>query len=382
MALWPAVQPDLNPSPERLADTTTWMQMSVLSVFFFFTVIFVGLRLYARVVITKSFGKDDVALCLAALCSIGGWSLFLVQSLHGLGRHIETLSFEEGQVFRVCGFFLTMVVSNWGMCSLKTAIGFNLLRFCDDKLWRRYPWVIWGLLGIIWCYTFIYWVFALTHCDPVHRFWDLTAKGTCIPLPKYIKIAMGNTVLATSTDVFLALVPIPVIWRIKHSVKVRMYLIAILSLGYFSVGMGVVKTIYQQKFSSNRDKTYHLNVPFWSFLQLQLGIMAACCVALRPLVHRILGLSSHRSTAGPSNFGNPSGAPLSVGSQRMRDLPRSKDDDLVDEIELEEGHGGVTLHPEDGSRTGGHNIYGIALGVTESEEAILKGGREEVHDRK
>lgn len=68
MALWPAnLVPVLNPSPERVADTTTAMQMGVLTVFEVLGLVFVGLRVYARAVVSKSLGRDDIALCIAAV---------------------------------------------------------------------------------------------------------------------------------------------------------------------------------------------------------------------------------------------------------------------------------------------------------------------------
>lgn len=71
MALWPAnLVPDLNPSPERIADTTTATQMGVLTTFEVLGLVFVGLRVYARAAVSKSFGRDDVALCIAAVWSM------------------------------------------------------------------------------------------------------------------------------------------------------------------------------------------------------------------------------------------------------------------------------------------------------------------------
>jgi hypothetical protein len=89
------------------------------------------------------------------------------------------------------------------------------------------------LVAIVWIYTFVYWILHLTHCTPLKKYWDLSIKdGKCRPIGLFVKIAMGNTILATSTDVFFALVPIPVVWHIRLSIRVRLYLIGVLSLGY------------------------------------------------------------------------------------------------------------------------------------------------------
>ena len=67
--------------------------------------------------------------------------------MHGFGHHIETIPFDDAVIFRKTSYFITMTTSNWGMCALKTAIAFNLLRFCDVQIWSRYRWIIWSLLG-------------------------------------------------------------------------------------------------------------------------------------------------------------------------------------------------------------------------------------------
>jgi len=220
----------------------------------------------------------------------------------------------------------------------------------------------------------------------VKKYWDLSVKdGNCRPVGLFVKIATGNTILATSTDVFFALVPIPVVWHIRLSIRVRLYLIAVLSLGYFSVGLGVVKAIWQQQFSAEKDKTYHLNVPFWTFLQLQVGIIAASCVALRPLVHRVLGFSSVHSA--DDNYGSEQQPTISGGDAKYRRRTKLRKehplDVTVDEFELgvhNKDHGyGVAVSTIDERGVGEpprtpetRSVYSAGPGGTGSAEAIVR----------
>ncbi|GJC90463.1 hypothetical protein ColLi_13301 [Colletotrichum liriopes] len=41
------------------------------------------------------------------------------------------------------------------------------------------------------------------------------------------------------------------------------------------------------------DKTFHYHIFVWGFLQIQMGIIAACAPALRPLLASLLRLTSH-----------------------------------------------------------------------------------------
>lgn len=297
MALWPKnITLDLNPSQEKLNDTTTGLQMGICSTLYVLAIVFAGPRLYVRTVMTKSFGRDDVFLIIALCLLTAGFTLMCVQAANGLGRHIDLIPLDQAQTFRMVGWFMTLCVANLGMSALKTAIGFNVLRFCSDELiWPWYKYLVWGVLGIVWAYTCIFFGVTWQHCRPFPRFWNLTiTEGYCVTPPVYAQWGLSNSACNIVTDVLFAILPVPIIWRILLSTRVRLYLIGVLSLGYVSVALGVVKVTYQLAFVGQRNKTYHLNVPFWAFLQLSAGIVTASCVALRPLLNKVLHINDSR----------------------------------------------------------------------------------------
>jgi hypothetical protein len=58
------------------------------------------------------------------------------------------------------------------------------------------------------------------------------------------------------TDVLLATLPIPIIWNLQINRRQKISLIGVLSLGYFAVGLGVVKAIKQVQLPKDRDSTW------------------------------------------------------------------------------------------------------------------------------
>nr|XP_036579392.1 uncharacterized protein CTRU02_10638 [Colletotrichum truncatum]KAF6786939.1 integral membrane protein [Colletotrichum truncatum] len=114
--------------------------------------------------------------------------------------------------------------------------------------------------------------------------------------PTFTSLAVANLSLAFNifTDVCFATLPIPIIWVLQMKLRTRVYLIVVLSLGYFAVIMGIIKTVYQIAQPSSKDGTFYQSIQFWGFLQLNLGIIAACAPALKPLVGRALKISSSR----------------------------------------------------------------------------------------
>ncbi|RNJ58055.1 hypothetical protein D7B24_005200 [Verticillium nonalfalfae] len=250
--------------PARAAESNTARIVSIVTVFHVLALTTIALRIYARVWVIRSPGADDWVMLLCAVCAMGGWSIFIIQAHYGLGKHQDTIETPDFKIFQHAGFWQSIISAAGALMWLKISIALNLLRLSQNK-W--YTWSLWA--------TIAFNIF---------------------------------------TDVVLATLPIPIIWNLQMKRRVRLSVIAILSLGYFAVAMGVVKAIYQIAYGSNPDKTFEQSVQFWGFLQLQLGIIAACAPALKPLVSRFLKLS----TAGDHRY--PSGrsqAPGSIGLQTI-----------------------------------------------------------------
>ncbi len=63
--------------PARAAESNTATLVSVLTIFHFLALVFVSLRVYARAIVIKTFGRDDVFMVLSAVrfpsIGNGGW---------------------------------------------------------------------------------------------------------------------------------------------------------------------------------------------------------------------------------------------------------------------------------------------------------------------
>ncbi|KAM0418440.1 hypothetical protein ACHAPD_004799 [Fusarium lateritium] len=119
----------------------------------------------------------------------------------------------------------------------------------------------------------------------------------------FIAFGLANSAFNIFTDIAFATLPVPLIWSLKMPLKTRIYLIIILSLGYGSAVMGLVKAISQMRYNPAGDNTYLYNIQFWGLLQLNVGIIAACAPSLRPLVKNILRLKSLAPIYGYSDYG-------------------------------------------------------------------------------
>ncbi|KAK1753603.1 hypothetical protein QBC47DRAFT_430405 [Echria macrotheca] len=294
----PGGPPPIPFDPVRAAEDNLGLILGVQSTFHFIALVFVALRIYARVFVVKAFGKDDICIVLSAICALGGWICFVLQGAVGLGKHQETISAADMIVFQHIGFWQSIISAILALAFLKLSIGFGLLRLSTHK-W--YSAALWATMAIVAAYSVLGLFTFFLHCSPMSAHWDPDIRPqTCYPLPLFITFALVNTSFNIATDVLFATYPVPVVWTLQMPRRTRMYLVGILSLGYFAVAMGILKAYYQLAFSKERDKTFNQHVQFWGFLQLNFGIIAACAATLKPLLNRFLHLGS---TAKPSGAG-------------------------------------------------------------------------------
>ncbi|KAK0614354.1 hypothetical protein B0T14DRAFT_437370 [Immersiella caudata] len=373
--------------------------LGVLTTFHFIALTFVALRLYARLFVVKAFGKDDACICVSALCALGGWIAFVIQGYNGLGRHLIVMVSDPVMTknFYHASFWQSIISAITALGFLKLSIGFGLLRLSTH---RWYNLAIWVTMGIVVAYSIMAWFTFFLQCNPMAAYWDASLipdpvnDPKCYPITLFIKFGLINTSFNIATDILFAAFPIPIILGLQMKTRTKMYLVLVLSLGYFAVGFGIAKAVYQIAFGGERDRWFEANVTFYGLqvtcplfcpnnptnrfsLQLNFGIIAACAATLKPLLNNILKLgSTHRSGTkgtGPSSlhtWGSRSFGQRQNGHERL-DTPsasRSRKDDLDtisndNDYELEHGkprardsemypvmgtQGGAPLYPGNG----------------------------------
>ncbi|WQF78849.1 hypothetical protein CDEST_03863 [Colletotrichum destructivum] len=281
--------------PAWAAESNTARILAVVTVFHVLALISVGLRVYARVWVIRAAGWDDLMIILSAVCAIGGWSIFIVQADHGLGKHFKTIDKKTDYVtFQHASFWQTIISATGALMWLKLSIALSLLRLSTTKWFK---WSLYAIIGIILFYSLGGMLALSVTCKPLSGYWDkFTNPPPKCHGPGYVNtFGMVNTAFNIFTDVVLSTLHVPIIWNLQMKLKLKLYAIGILSLGYFAVAMGIVKAYYQATADSDPDKTFNRNIQFWGFLQLQVGILAACAPTLKPLVNSLLDLSTHNS---------------------------------------------------------------------------------------
>ncbi|KAI4661546.1 uncharacterized protein J4E78_004335 [Alternaria triticimaculans] len=82
--------------------------------------------------------------------------------------------------------------------------------------------------------------------------------------------------------------------------------------------MGIVKAVVQNTKRGDPDQSFTNDIQFWGFLQVNVGIIAACAPSLKPLVGGILRLPSTQYSNSRSNFASGSNGQSSKSRLQSR----------------------------------------------------------------
>ncbi|KAK1990895.1 hypothetical protein LX36DRAFT_663814 [Colletotrichum falcatum] len=266
--------------------------------------------------------------------------VFVIQAFYGLGKHKDTISRPDQVVFLKVGFVQSIVSAIAALAFLKISIALSLLRLSRNKWYSR---TLWALIGFVVFYTIMAWLSFFLYCTPMEGYWDKSLKPKCYSIKLFVNFALVNTSFNIFTDVCFATLPIPIIWVLQMKLRTRIYLIGILSLGYLAVIMGIVKSFFQIAQPGNRDSTFLQSIQFWGFLQLNLGIIAACAPSLKPLVGRALKLNSSRFYNNDNLYENRyptgrTGRTVTITAAAKRQGYREQSSQSGPDFELEDGN--------------------------------------------
>ncbi|AEO68612.1 e0629435-eb59-45cf-9678-2ab46b64b916 [Thermothielavioides terrestris] len=359
--------------------------VGVVGVFCFLAITFVSLRIYVRVFMVRAFGVDDALIILACALALMSWICLVLQIPYGLGRHAVVIPVENRIKFERITFWKTVFSDGFALGLLRISMAISLLRLKKDLRWYR--WSLFAVMVFVVLYSIqaITWLFV--YCTPYSGWWEFQWMNPFDPRCKsftvFVDLVYWNVSCNIFTDVLLGALPVPIIWNLKMKLRVRLYVIGILNLGYLAVLMGILKAVFMLTTGGDPDAIFNYWVHFWENLQLDIGIIAACASFLKPLVGRLLKINSSAGYSHPTSgryYHRGGRTPMggeTIGSKyaNRRQADRSHADEF--ELHTKTEHEVVTRVQAAGSPAGSQErVSAEAVDVlpsdTNSEEIILQ----------
>ncbi|KAI1763533.1 hypothetical protein GGR53DRAFT_531481 [Hypoxylon sp. FL1150] len=340
-------QPDLNEGPRILGAvvlTTTCALVVVCA------------RLYVRLCMTRSIGTDDYVMIAAMLLSLGGMGVVIASVRYGAGRHAAYLNPDVNRLGLKLNF-VSQPIYLWAIPLVKVSVGFFLMRIAPSVYYKR---ILQGVMTFLMAYTFACQMTLVLQCKNIAILWDNRVHTTCWGQSTLQGLSYANSTINFITDIFFALLPIPMLWKVKINARTKASLICV--LGLVTCAAAIVKAVFISNYGKTGDFLWDsANLTIWIATETNTGIIAACLPCIKPMFKRMLDSSlryesSNKKDAyhlrsyghGHGHGTGPRGSMFSHSQNRpnteprSRPLPNNLDDNISEESILTQKHGGIT----------------------------------------
>jgi hypothetical protein len=201
------------------------------------------------------------------------------------------------------------ITSTWSVALLKTSIATMLLRFQRTPGWAVF---LKCVIALQLATAIFITIMQTTRCVPINALWDPTVPRVSCWGENAFKISLTTaSILVILTDIIFALIPLTFLYQVRRSLRDRVIIGALMSLGLLASAASVVKTVMVQRFDETDDPSGHgMSIALWASIEAQVGIIAACIPCLRAAFLRFLGRVGVFTQA---NLGSTSKTPGNVG---------------------------------------------------------------------
>ncbi|EZF74589.1 hypothetical protein H105_03665 [Trichophyton soudanense CBS 452.61] len=249
----------------------------------------IGIRIFTRIRILRSFGWDDIFIIAAALPTLGCGIITTTAAITlGWNRHIYDVPIWQ----LILGLRLTMLLE----CLFATGCTLTKLSllFFTRKIMKGSgsPALQWTVVINIWIVAVELIIFILV-VVPVSLYWTLSIlPQNCVNESAHL---LASGAINTATDIIVIVLPIPSVMSLSLPTRQRIILILLFGAGFGVCIAGGVRAYYTYRLNIAHDKTWEAYYLWISgTVELYVGVIGASLASLRPFFARYF----------PSIFGN------------------------------------------------------------------------------
>ncbi|KAE8317698.1 hypothetical protein BDV41DRAFT_561235 [Aspergillus transmontanensis] len=159
-------------------------------------------------------------------------------------------------------------------------------------------------------------------CNPVQFYYDKTLQGGhCMHGQTKFFQAMGS--IALVEDVTILLMPVPIVWRLKITLRQKIAVTIVFSLGGLVCIFSLMRLIEFRNFVVTDLASSSAKESIWTVLELDVAIICGCLPLLKPLLAGFLGtvksISKGQSNSGTKLYFHTSGTHNHDGFRKISD---------------------------------------------------------------
>ncbi|KAB8205483.1 hypothetical protein BDV34DRAFT_195571 [Aspergillus parasiticus] len=247
--------------------------------------IMIGMRLYARQFLLGKLGPDDILIILASLVSIG--ELATVPKMYecGIGRHIMELTPQQHECTRKWAwisqvlYFLSLSLAKGSMVAL-------YLRLASNKTHIRF---LYGVGAVILSHGIAATLVACFICEPISVIWKPEFPEGCLDMMSFNYF---NGAFHVTTDILLALLPIPIVKKLQTNNRRKIGLIIAFGIGILTICASIARQVTTVIALRSRDFQWNWSAAeLTTCLEINMSLICASIPSMRSLFKVYFGSS-------------------------------------------------------------------------------------------
>ncbi|KAF2826272.1 hypothetical protein CC86DRAFT_27460 [Ophiobolus disseminans] len=184
-----------------------------------------ALRLWAKRLGRNGITLDDYLIVFATICLIGQCASGLGYGPpHGMGRHVIVVSGYDQMMVRK-GDYIFSHFYDLALVSVKLGILAFYYRVFVHPVFRR---VVLATAAFIVAWGIGITVTLFLACRPLNAYWDANVTGECLTMVTFTYFTNISNLI---TDIWIFLMPVPMIWHLQLQTKKKLLLSLIFCIG-------------------------------------------------------------------------------------------------------------------------------------------------------
>ncbi|GME42048.1 hypothetical protein GTA08_BOTSDO06142 [Neofusicoccum parvum] len=271
----------------------------VVAVMFFLTLFIVCGRLYARVIVQRNAGLDDLLIALAMIPTTGlAVSIGLADRIYGFDRHIWDTTAELG----VKGREITFAISGFYIISTgltKISILCFYRRMATNTIERWFLWTVWASIAFVVGYMITFILTLCLGCKPIDSFW-MQVDPIWAETHEWHCFDEGANILAASIisvvqDFMACGLPLLLFRKLQIPRRQKIVLGGVFGVGLFLCVTGILRIIYiHALFYTTYDVPWAAGpVWTWTAVEAHMAIICASAPGLKLFFRKMLAATGY-----------------------------------------------------------------------------------------
>ncbi|KAL4806071.1 hypothetical protein BDV18DRAFT_160139 [Aspergillus unguis] len=218
----------------------------------------------------RALGTDDVLMVIGTVLAFGLTGASMAAAYYGVGKPLQ-----RNTGARLPANAQSDLVNATALRAFPGYMKVSLLVFylrLDPRRCMR--WSVYALLFVEICLSIASFFVLLLTCIPPSKFWDVTgtAEGDCMLAESQQSFYEINGISNIITDVLIYLLPIPMLWNVRISMRRKAALSGVFGLGILAISAGGVRYDFVRKLENNPDQYYYLADSLnWCSIEIYVG---------------------------------------------------------------------------------------------------------------